>query len=367
MNVNKRYRFRDIFWVITLVYLFIFLFGLIALTLLASINKEIDASISFRWKNLLNEGISLCFFSIFLFFTLNAFYRRIANREKFYQFLKPILIGLLAQGSYHSLMFFVFERDNVIFSVNDIKTRKEIPISVITLSYLITASFCIGVSLLVAYLTYLRDERQLNRTLKEQKIQLEIEKTQANYNFLKAQINPHFLHNTLSFLYVKSLSNAPELPEGILTLSDIMRYALSEGNAKNGKAPLKDEIAHLRNVIKINQLRFSNNLNVQLEVEGIINGAQIVPFVLITLVENAFKHGDLKSTKYPIVFKIRIEENNFFFYSHNKKNTGPKELSTGIGLDNIKKRLDLVYGNNYQLRVQDEAEFYSTELIINPL
>jgi LytS/YehU family sensor histidine kinase len=146
-----------------------------------------------------------------------------------------------------------------------------------------------------------------------------------------------------------------------------MRYALSEGNARDGKAPLKDEIEHLRNVIKINQLRFSNNLNVQLDVQGVINGAQIIPFVLITLVENAFKHGDLKDQQFPIIIKIKVEERSLYFYSRNKKKTGPKELSTGIGLDNIKKRLDLAYARNYQFRVMDEAEFYTTELTIDPL
>jgi LytS/YehU family sensor histidine kinase len=146
-----------------------------------------------------------------------------------------------------------------------------------------------------------------------------------------------------------------------------MRYALSEGNAKDGKAPLKDEIEHLRNVIKINQLRFSNNLKVELDVQGVINGAQIIPFVLITLVENAFKHGDLKSIEHPIVIKIKVEGKHLYFYCRNKKKTGPKELSTGIGLDNIKKRLDLAYGKAYHFLVKDDAEFYTTELTIDPL
>jgi len=213
----------------------------------------------------------------------------------------------------------------------------------------------------------LRDEKKQRKVLEEQKMQLEVEKSQANFNFLKAQINPHFLHNTLNFLYAKSLPYSPELSEGILTLSDIMRYALSEGNAIDGKAPLKDEIEHVRNVIKINQLRFSNNLNVQFDVEGVINGATIIPFVLITLIENAFKHGDLKNTNYPIVARVAVEGHRIYFYCRNKKKTGPKELSTGIGLDNIKKRLDLAYGEKYQLNVKDEADFYTTELIISNL
>ena len=196
-------------------------------------------------------------------------------------------------------------------------------------------------------------------------MQLEIEKSQANFNFLKAQINPHFLHNTLNFLYAKSLPYSNELSEGILTLSDIMRYALSEGNAKDGKALLKDEIEHVNNVIKINQLRFNHNLNVSFEVIGILNGATIIPFVLITLVENAFKHGDLKNLNNPIEIKLKVDDHQIYFFCRNKKKTGPKDISTGIGLDNIKKRLDLAYGKEYELNIKNESELYTTELFIN--
>ena len=198
-------------------------------------------------------------------------------------------------------------------------------------------------------------------------MQLEVEKSSANLNFLKAQINPHFLHNTLNFLYAKSLPYSPELSEGILTLSDIMRYALSEGNARDGKAPLKDEIEHVWNVIKINQLRFSNKLNVEFIVTGLVDGVTIIPFVLITIVENAFKHGDLKTEAHPIEIKLEVYNNSLKFRCRNKKKNGPKELSTGVGLDNIRKRLDLAYGNNYHFDVKDEPDFYTTQLTIDKL
>jgi len=227
--------------------------------------------------------------------------------------------------------------------------------------------FLFGISFLIAYITTLREGQKQRKILEAQKMQLEVEKSQANLNFLKAQINPHFLHNTLNFLYAKSIPYSPELSEGILTLSDIMRYALSEGNAREGKAPLKDEIEHVRNVIKINQLRFSNKLNVNFEVSGVVDGAMIIPFVLITIVENAFKHGDLQKQEYPIDIKLNINKNKLYFYCRDKKKTGPKEVSTGIGLENIRKRLDLAYGDNYKLIVKDDAEFYTTELTIDPL
>jgi LytS/YehU family sensor histidine kinase len=138
---------------------------------------------------------------------------------------------------------------------------------------------------IIAYATISREALKQRHILEAQKLQLETQISQANFNFLKAQINPHFLHNTLNFLYAKSLPYSPELSEGIVTLSDIMRYALSQGNQKDGKAPLKDEIEHVQNVIKISQLRFSNKLKVNFVIEGNVEGLMIIPFVLITLVD----------------------------------------------------------------------------------
>jgi LytS/YehU family sensor histidine kinase len=187
------------------------------------------------------------------------------------------------------------------------------------------------VSFLFAYITYLWESQKQRRILEAQKLQLEAQISQANFNFLKAQINPHFLHNTLNFLYAKSLPYSAELSEGILTLSDIMRYALSKGNQKDGKAALKDEIEHVNNVIKISQLRFSNSLKVNFEVSGDVEGKLIIPFVLITLVENAFMHGELKSQEYPLDIKLQVNGNSLYFYCRNKKRIGPKQPSTGTG------------------------------------
>jgi LytS/YehU family sensor histidine kinase len=147
-----------------------------------------------------------------------------------------------------------------------------------------------------------------------------------------------------------------------------MRYALDQGYQKDGKAPLKDEIEHVQNVIKISQLRYSQQLNVNFEVSGAINGAMIIPFVLITLVENAFKHGDLKNQEHPITIKLNVAGNKLYFYCRNKKKPGGmNQPSTGIGLDNIRKRLELAYGEKQQLKVKDELEFYTTELTIDKL
>ncbi len=292
------------------------------------------------------------------YFGINLFYHQFNTRKKIFSYIKVVIVLFLGICFYKVFLFYCFP---IV-----LHNRHDSPFSVLRNSY--DHIFpCVFLSFLFAYFTYVRESLKQRRILEAQKLQLEAQISQANFNFLKAQINPHFLHNTLNFLYAKSLPYSEELSEGILTLSDIMRYALTKGNQKDGKAPLRDEIEHVNNVIKISQLRYSNQLKVNFEVTGEMENAMIIPFVLITLVENAFMHGDLKNQDYPIDIKLDVKGKKLYFYCNNKKRSGPKQLSTGFGLDNIKKRLELAYGENYQMRVKDEPDFYTTELTIDKL
>ena len=363
---RRRYGFWKVFWVTLGIYLFFTVVGLVVMYVSPAMDTAPNWNKIISWQNLVNQVSSVLFFVFFYFVTLNMFYRLFAGKHKVIHFVQPTVIGFLLLAVYYGFSFFFLEATKFQLSVNNAQVKNELTISVMIFVYILSSIFVIGFSFLVAYLTYLRDERKQRKVLEEQKMQLEIEKSQANLNFLKAQINPHFLHNTLNFLYAKSLPYSSELSEGILTLSDIMRYALGPAS-KEGKVMLKDEIEHVRNVIKINQLRFSNNLNVTFDVNGVINGATIVPFILITIVENAFKHGDLKSTAQPIDISLDVQKGQMHFCCRNIKKQGPKEISTGIGLDNIKKQLDLTYGKNYSLQVKDEAEIYTTELTITAI
>jgi two-component system LytT family sensor kinase len=359
MNIaqhKKRFPLSKVFLVVLGTYIFFWLVGMGLSFLMPEWYRH---DVYFKKWYFIGQAAGCTFFTFFYFFLLNNYYNLFAGKKGFVHFLVPSVTGSIV------LIAYLIAEINLI-SAGD-AGNQNIRTRVVVFNNLIWVLFLLGVNLLIAYLFYLQDEKKHRKVLEEQKLQLEVEKSHANYNFLKAQINPHFLHNTLNFLYAKSLPYSPELSEGILTLSEIMRYALGENSVKDGKAALKNEIEHMRNIIKIHQLRFGNSLQVNFEVNGIVNGALIIPFVLITIVENAFKHGNLKSAEHPIDIKLTIEHNNLYFYCRNKKKTGPKELSTGIGLDNIKKRLDLAYGNQYSLNIKDEADFYTTQLTIHTL
>lgn len=358
MNTKRRFRFWRVFWVVLGFYILLAIIGVIAVSLTPYKGHQKDLQDLLSWRHMTNQCITFIYIVFYYYFTMNAFYKLMREKKSAVFYIRVIVITIFALVAFYAAQYYLMDTGN---------KMKQLSAGVILFSNTLSTIFYVGLSLVVSYFFFLWDERKQRKILEEQKMQLEVEKSTANFNFLKAQINPHFLHNTLNFLYAKSIPYSEELSEGILTLSDIMRYALSEGNAKDGKAPLKDEIEHVRNVIKINQLRFSNTLNVQFEVEGVVNGANIIPFVLITLVENAFKHGDLKSTNDPIGIRLAVENNKLYFYCRNRKKSGPKELSTGIGLENIKKRLDLAYGKDYEFKVRDEDEYYTTELTITKL
>jgi two-component system, LytTR family, sensor kinase len=351
VKFTPRYKF----WKVALAFICFGIFGYMMYTITKSEEAKETVEENHSWQSSLHMFLYIL---TFFYFVINYFYQYIAAGKKWWQFVKLICLIILVATAYYTFLYYTFP----VFLQKDYGSLENLYQAVFgTVFPLLLVSF------VLAFFGYLWESSKQRRILEAQKLQLEAQISQANFNFLKSQINPHFLHNTLNFLYAKSLPYSSELSEGILTLSDIMRYALSQGNQKDGKAPLKDEIEHVHNVIKISQLRYSNQLTVNFQVTGDPGEKRIVPFVLITLVENAFKHGELKNPENPIEIRLDITGNKLRFYCRNKKKTGRKDISTGIGLENIHKRLELAYGSKYRYTVNDETEFYATELIIYEL
>ena len=211
-----------------------------------------------------------------------------------------------------------------------------------------------------------KERRKLEQQERRNEQQLRIMETSlkdAEIAYLKNQINPHFLFNTLNFFYDQTYAHSERIAEGVLLLSKIMRYALKKSDKM--KVMLEDEIEHLRNYIAINQLRFSNQLQVDFHISGDPAFRLIVPLVLITFVENCFKYGDLFDPKHPVSINIEITDEELIFCTHNKKKDGPIEKSTGIGINNTMRRLDVIYGDRYSLKVKDLPGFYTATLIIS--
>ncbi|MFW0716129.1 sensor histidine kinase [Pedobacter sp. N23S346] len=201
----------------------------------------------------------------------------------------------------------------------------------------------------------LNHQRQL-RVIQNEKLEIE-------YAFLRAQINPHFLNNTLNFFYAKSLPLSQELSDGIMTLSEIMRYSL-QADQNNQLTLLIDEIEQIKNMIKINQLRFENSLNINLIVLGDIQNFLVVPLTLATILENILKHGDCTNKNAKAEIKLTIDNDILVVNAFNKKKNKHSIPLEGISLKNLRTRLKNYYGDGFKLIINDQELFYRVNLTI---
>ncbi|MCR8558478.1 sensor histidine kinase [Mucilaginibacter sp. BJC16-A38] len=189
---------------------------------------------------------------------------------------------------------------------------------------------------------------------------LENQRLSAELSFLKSQINPHFLFNSLNSIYSLAYQRSATTPEAILKLSEIMRYMLYECN--DNKVELSKELQYLQNYIDLQKIRFSNKAYIDYKVEGVIQNQQIVPLLLIAFIENAFKHGVANDPLTPIRLLIDVDDEHLHFYIQNKKHNNNRDPAGGIGLNNVKRRLNLLYPNKYNLDIRDETDTYTVEL-----
>ncbi len=195
----------------------------------------------------------------------------------------------------------------------------------------------------------------LKSTIKESELQ-----------FLKSQINPHFLFNNLNNIYALSIENSPRTSEMILELSAFLRYMLYECKARY--VPLTREIDQLNNFIHLSQMQIEGRGKVEIEIEDIRPGYQIAPLILMVFVENAFKHSSSSQTD-QILIQIKIwmtEDDKLHFQCKNNylDQTNVPSLSEGIGLENVKKRLQLIYPHAHKLTIQSSEGLYEVDLVI---
>ncbi|MDX5423556.1 MAG: histidine kinase [Hymenobacteraceae bacterium] len=202
-----------------------------------------------------------------------------------------------------------------------------------------------------------------------QRQQLKQEMLSAELNFLKAQVNPHFLFNVLNMAFASAAAHGDEQTSGIIEkLANLMRYMLYESNVP--EIELTREVAYIESFIELQKLRLSSEIQatVQLEVEGDCSRYRIAPLLLIPFVENAFKHGIRLEEKSGILIKLSVADGKLYFRSENTIAKVQNELERkvgGVGLENLRKRLLLLYPQAHQLRISDNGDLYVAELKLN--
>lgn len=200
-----------------------------------------------------------------------------------------------------------------------------------------------------------------------EKQQLVTETMQSELRFLKSQINPHFLFNTLNSLYALTLKKSDLAPDIVLKLSEMMRYMLYECNEK--WVLLSKEVNYVANYLELERIRQGNRVDMSFEVVGNVSDQKIAPLMFIPFIENCFKHGlgnQISRGFVDIRLAVRSDELDLRI-ENSKAEAMPKQLharSGGIGLVNVRRRLDLLYPNRYRLSVDDTPSSYTVNLFL---
>ncbi|MDW5289881.1 sensor histidine kinase [Formosa sp. PL04] len=205
--------------------------------------------------------------------------------------------------------------------------------------------------------------KQVENTSKlEHKIletQLKLKEQELQY--LKMQIHPHFLFNTLNTMYGFSLKKADETPEMILKLSNLLDYLLYQ--IDKPFVLLTDEINHIQDYIALESLRFNKTLDIKFNIENISENTKIAPMLFLPFIENSFKHGILKQGVLHIKIDLSFKDHTIYFYIENSSGLN-SDIKSGIGLENIKKRLDMLYKEAYTLSILNSDSTFKVHLTL---
>ena len=201
--------------------------------------------------------------------------------------------------------------------------------------------------------------------LTEQKmIKAEAEKAHAELSFLKAQINPHFLFNTLNNIYALSVTDSEHTSASIMKLSNIMRYVTDE--VTEDMVSLQREIDCINDYIDLQRLRLGKKTKLDFSVDGSTENKKIAPLVLMTFIENVFKYGVSKHEPAEIIIKLTITEQKIMFHSLNTVfDNGSQAKRTGIGIANTRQRLEHIYPGKHSLDIRTNDNLFTVDLIID--
>lgn len=307
--------------------------------------REID------WSEVVAFGLVQLIFTMLIAY-LNYFYLlpRYLLHKKFWQYLLELLIpfAIIITIRVHFQRFLI---DGYTYQRHYFySTFYIVEISIITLF----------ITIFIGMVRFAVDWFELSARQKE----TENEKLTAELNFLKAQINPHFLFNTLNNLYYLAYTQSPNTTEVIEKLSQMMRYMIYDSNY--AQVPMSKEIEYMRNYISLEKLRLNNQIPIEFEVQGNPQEVLIAPLIFITFLENAFKHG--VSNNYPgawVNILVKVDGKECTYQVENSKIPSSKpeaEEKSGIGLQNVKRRLELSYPENYKLDIEDKSDRYCVNL-----
>jgi hypothetical protein len=302
--------------------------------------------------------ISNFFYIGFYYFNTHMLFPRLLEKNKilaYYLIIIAIMIFFGSMPRLYQSWFGHFQRFSTSVPLHPFRNFHPPLLSPGSIAiFLLVFLFSTGVKVMQKWLNSERRNKQI-----------ENEKLQAELSFLKSQINPHFLFNTLNNIYSLAESKSDLTPLAVMKLSSIMRYVLTE--ARQDSVPLEKEMQFIHDYIELQKIRNTDKTSVGFTVVGDVTGKKISPLILLPFTENAFKYG--VSTRELSPINILIESNKseiHFRIVNNKHNNGKFNLiKTGIGINNTRRRLDLLYPGRYELEIEDEPHTYTINLNIH--
>ena len=197
----------------------------------------------------------------------------------------------------------------------------------------------------------------------QNRIRMEKESVENQLAFLRNQVSPHFFMNTLNNIHSLIDFDTTEAKDSVIRLSRLMRHLLYDSEAD--KIPLQKELEFVQNYVDLMKLRFSNKVNIQLEIPGHIPDKTIPPLLFTSFLENAFKHGiHIQGASFVSIAFAFVDEQLVFAMKNSNPHLQKEEEQTGIGIENSRKRLDLLYGNQYSLEINDGKEEFLLTLTL---
>ena len=222
-------------------------------------------------------------------------------------------------------------------------------------SYLVLVITATAASMIVVFKYWIKTQRQW--------MQAEKDKITAELQLLKAQVHPHFLFNTLNNIYSFSLENSPQTPGLILKLSSLLSYMLYDCKAE--EVLLEKEVEIMKNYIDLEKERYGNKIEISWNIEGDIKDKYIAPLLLLPFLENAFKHGTSEQLEKPwLSVDMSVKQDVLRCKIANSKNEFVPLSKNGIGIQNVKKRLEFLYPGEHELKMNDEGNFFVVSLLV---
>ncbi|WP_316738423.1 sensor histidine kinase [Pedobacter aquatilis] len=228
----------------------------------------------------------------------------------------------------------------------------------------------LGIAMAYYFVKNFIKQKNISLELEKQKLQMMVEEertkralSKAHNDFLKAQINPHFLFNTLDFVYHNISEHSPEAADAVMTLSDMMRYAV-DSSEQEEFIVLREEMEQVEKLIHLYQLRKNETLNIILDFDPEAADLRFVPLVLMTLVENIFKHGNIANADIGIQVFVGLESDKLIIETLNALNSNPRKDSSRAGLKNVRERLNFAYENQAECTFNSDGEVFHTRISI---